>query len=111
MKTSTARIAPYVPSGRPALRQPVVQERREPGAAGLIVHGAVGEVGVAGLGAGQRHALVAAGGPAADDVVGDVGMELQRIGGIAVAERLHRKGVALGDQLGAAWQLEALAVP
>ena len=38
------------------LRQPLVQKRREPGAAGGVVDGAVGEVGVARLGAGElRH--------------------------------------------------------
>ena len=37
-------------------------------------------------------------------------MELQRIGG-AVAERLHREHVALGQQLAAARQIEAFAMP
>src|SRR5258708_40105238 len=34
--------------------QPVIQKRRQPGAAGLVVHGAVGAVGGARLGAVER---------------------------------------------------------
>jgi hypothetical protein len=37
-------------------------------------------------------------------------MELQRIAR-AVAERLHRKAVALGQEIGAVWQIETLAMP
>ena len=68
---------------------------RQPGPAGRVVHQPALEMGVARLGVRQRHALVAARGPAAHHGVGDVHVELQRIGGAAVAERLHRKRIAL----------------
>ena len=55
--------------------------------------------------------VVAARGPAAHHRVGDVHVELQREGRAAVAEGLHRKGVALRQQGGAARQIEALAMP
>ena len=63
------------------------------------------------LGVGQRHALVAARGPAAHRGVGDVHVELQRIGRAAVAEGLHRKRIALGQHHRLVRQVEALAMP
>ena len=78
----------------------MIEKRREPGAAGRIVHRAIGEMRGALLGARQERALVTARGPAADGGVRHVRMELQRIGG-ADAERLHRKRVAFRQQLGA----------
>ena len=66
---------------------------------------------VARLGVRQLHALVAARGPAAHHGVGDVQVELEREGRAAVAERLHRKRIALGQQHRAVRQVEALAVP
>src|SRR5436853_6827638 len=88
----------------------MVEESREPSAAGGIVRGTVGEMGGARLGARQQRALMAAGGPAADGGVGDIGMELQRIGAV-LPERLHRKRVAFRQKLGARREVEALAMP
>ena len=76
-----------------------------------VVHHAALEMRGALLRAGHLHALVAARGPAAHHGVGDVHVELQREGRAAIAEGLHRKGVALRQQRSAARQLEALAVP
>src|SRR5262245_58802311 len=38
-------------------------------------------------------------------------MKLQRKGGAAVTKGLHREGVAFRQQIGAEWQVEALAMP
>ena len=76
-----------------------------------VVHQAPFEMQFARLGVGQRHALVAAGGPAAHRGVGHVHVELLREGSTAVAERLHRKRIALGQHGGLVRQVEALAVP
>src|SRR5690349_9973418 len=61
--------------------------------------------------AGHFHPLLPADGPAAHHRVRHFGMKLDRVGMIALAERLHRKGIALGEQRRAARQFEALAVP
>src|SRR5882672_1026701 len=74
-------------------RQPMIHERGKPGASRMVMHGAVGEMGGARFCAREERAVVAAGGPEADRGVGDVGVELQRIGAL-VAEGLHRKCVA-----------------
>src|SRR2546423_11213339 len=84
-----------------AIRQPVIEKRLQPRPPSRIVYRAVGEMGGARLGARQKRALVAAGGPQADGGVGDVGVELQRIG-VAMAEGLYRKAVAFRQKLGAA---------
>src|SRR5215218_3609917 len=107
--SATAR-ARRVPVSSGARSEPMIEERREPGAAGGIVDGAVGEVGGARFRVRQERALMAARGPAADGGVRHVGMELQRIAG-AVAERLHRKAVAFGEKIGAVRQIEAFAMP
>src|SRR6478752_4425365 len=54
---------------------------------------------------------MAARGPPAHHGVGHVGMELQREGGSAVTERLHREGIALRQQVRAERQVETLAMP
>ena len=59
----------------------------------------------------RLHAVVTARGPAAHHRVGDIHVELQGEGRLAVAEGLHRKGFALRQQGGSARQIEALAVP
>src|SRR6476659_8174336 len=54
---------------------------------------------------------MAARGPPAHHGVGHVGMELQREGGAAVTEGLHREGITLRQQVRAERQVEALAMP
>ena len=93
------------------LCEPRLQERRGPRADRVIVDRALGKVRGALLGAGQLHAGVTARGPAAHHRVGDLGVELDAIGGRAVAQRLHPEDIALGEQLCAVRQLETLAVP
>ena len=89
----------------------MIDELGQPGPARRIVHQPALEMGFARLGVGQRHALVTARGPAAHGGVGDVHVELQRIGGAAIAEGLNRKRIALRQHHGLVRQVEAFAVP
>src|SRR3569623_2926963 len=89
---------------------PVVDEGGEPGIRGLVVDEAVRNVLVPLLGSRQFPAMGAAHEPAVHHRVRDFRVELQRIAG-AVAECLHREGVALGEELSASRQVEALSVP
>ena len=63
------------------------------------------------LGARHFHAGEAACRPPAHHCVGDLRVELDAVGARPVAERLHREGVTLGEQLGALRQVQAFAVP
>ena len=89
----------------------MIDELGQPGPAGRVVHQPALEMGFARLGVRQRHALMAARGPAAHRGVGHVHVELQRVGGAAVAESLHRKRIALGQHQRPVRQVEALAMP
>ena len=59
---------------------PALEKHAEPGARGVVVDGAVGEMRGARARARQLQALVAARGPFVHHGVSDVGMELQRVG-------------------------------
>jgi hypothetical protein len=63
------------------------------------------------LGARQFHPVLPADGPAAHHRMRHFGVKLDRVGVIALPERLHREGIALGQQRGTARQIEALAMP
>src|SRR5579872_3808907 len=91
-------------------RQPALQKQIQPRPRAVVVDGAVGEMGLARLGARQLHAVVAARGPLVNHGVGHVGVDLQREGAI-VADRLDLESIALGQKLGAGRQVETLAVP
>ena len=90
---------------------PAIEKRAEPGAGAVVVDGAVLEMRGARARARHGEALVAARRPFMHHGVGDVGVELQRIRGGAVAERLHLEHVAFGEQVRARRQIETLAVP
>ena len=62
------------------------------------------------LGARHRQALMAVGGPLMHHRVGDLGMKLQREGTLE-ADRLYFENIALGEQLAAVRQVEALPMP
>src|SRR5687767_13589032 len=74
------------------------------------MHGSVQKMRGPPLGAWQFQPGVAPYGPAAHHGMGDVDMELQPIG-IAILECLMGKGVAFGEQRGAARQFETFAMP
>ena len=93
------------------LRQPALEEMRQPVLHRIIEHEPVLEMRGPLLGARQFHAVLAADGPAAHHRVRHFRVKLDRIGMIALPERLHREGVALGEQGRTARQVEALAMP
>src|SRR5258706_7150462 len=74
------------------------------------MNGAVGEVVMAGAGARQLEARIAARGPAMHHRVGDVGMKLKAETTVG-PKRLDRKVAALRQQFGAGGKLKSLAVP
>src|SRR5262249_13641979 len=90
---------------------PMVEEVGEPRADGEVVDRAVLEMRGALFGARHGHALLAARGPSAHHGVRNFRVELNAVGAPAVAERLHREGVAFGEQFRSGRQLEALAMP
>src|SRR6187551_678458 len=92
------------------LRDPVIEEVREPPANAVIIDRAVSKMLVPLFSARQFHARRTACGPAAHHRVGDLGMKLDRERRTG-AKRLDWKHVALGKQLRAARQSEALAMP
>src|SRR6516225_1563695 len=63
------------------------------------------------LGIGQQHSVMPARGPAAHHGVSHVRVKLQRIGRPAVAEGLHREGIALCEQVRTERKVEPLAMP
>ena len=74
------------------------------------MHGAAGDMLVARQGARQFQAMRAAHQPAIHHGVRHLGVKLQRVAA-AVAERLDREGIALGQQFATIRQAEAFAVP
>jgi MFS family permease len=95
----------------PRRRKPMVEEGAEPCLAGVIMQQPALEMRLARLGVRQRHAFVAARRPAAHGGVGDVHVELQRVGSAAVTEGLHRERVSFRQHHRLVRQVKALAVP
>ena len=91
--------------------EPVLKKIRKPHTAGVVMQQAAFEMGLAGLGVRQHHALMAARGPTAHGGMRHIHVELQREGTIGVAEGLHRKAVAFRQQHRPARKIEALTVP
>src|SRR6478735_2347497 len=91
-------------------RKPAMDEILQPGAFDHVMHGAAFEMQMTRMRARRIHAYAAARGPAMHHRAGHIGMKLEAER-VTRLERLHRKVVALGKQLGTARQMKALAMP